>query len=499
MDALAQLALMTKAKLVFESSDTFLSFPALSPVSYAPDRWAFLPTVHDMSVFSEFSQLTNALPQGALFQPSLDNTLWNVYLNVLRSAQLAQGTLSDEQNARLQEAQALLQTQGPDGLPVPSAAALAYGAYQQAYIRATQRYKAQQLTAEASSDTGVQAQWQNVDEPALRAQVDAAESDWETKGFKAQVEQARQIVQQSAAESPALQWQSWKSQCNPDIDFLTDTSNQTFGPTVFLPYDAPGQSNWPSFTMTGAEIQQLASQAPPELANAVGTATPNSTIDSVSFEFCSVALGRPWFHPEVFAAQFWKFSDSSVQLSDGGVPPHGQWPAYITALIFARNIAVTSHTVGGGVQTQPLAYFPQIMLRAATVDAQPAASKPVLQPVMFAAQPAFAAPMIAARPIAARPVAVMAVKPPAAAIVKPAPVAAIAVHPVVMTRLNAAAFTMQPAAATPSSQPSSSPGAAAASAPASQPSPATGQVSILAFVCKRLPKCPNPDPNLQWG
>jgi hypothetical protein len=41
--------------------------------------------------------------------------------------------------------------------------------------------------------------------------------------------------------------------------------------------------------------------------------------------------------------------------------------------------------------------------------------------------------------------------------------------------------------------------AGAAPAPSPQPSPETTQVSILAFICKRLPKCPNPDPALNWG
>jgi len=36
MDAAAQLAVMAKAKLVFETPGTFLSFPALSPLSFRP-------------------------------------------------------------------------------------------------------------------------------------------------------------------------------------------------------------------------------------------------------------------------------------------------------------------------------------------------------------------------------------------------------------------------------------------------------------------------------
>ncbi len=539
MDALAQLALMTKAKLVFERPDTFLSFPVLSPLSYAPEQLTFLPTAHSMSVLSEFSELTNALPQGVLFEPSLDHTLGTVYLDLLRNAELAKGSLPEEQNAQLQAAQALLQTQGPAGLPAPSAQALAYDHYQQAYFRATQNYKAQQVTSVASSDPAVQAQWQNVDEPALRAQIDAAESDWEKSGFKAEIEQAKQTVQECVAQSPALQWKNWVSECNPDIDFLTDSNNQTFAPTVFSPFDVLSQDNWTSFTMNTAEIQQLASQAPPELIHAIGTAAPDTMIYSLSFEFCSVMLVRPWFHSEVFAAQFWKFADPSRQLSDGGNPPQGEWPAYTTALIFARNIVVTKHTVAGTVQKQALTAFPRfvaprVVMAPPVVVAPPhPAGAPALHSAVVVTRASHPAPRVApkinpkinpkiapkntpkvnpktAQNTAPRQVA----RPPAKLPARPVRVAPPVIHPAVLMRLNAAAFTMHPApislpqpapsvgsvaapAPAKSALPSSSPGTAVPT-PTTQSSPAPGKVSILAFICKRLPKCPNPDKDLSW-
>jgi len=489
MDALAQLALMTKAKLVFESPDTFLSFPALSP-TYSPDRLTFLPAAHDMAAFSEFSMLANALPGGVLFQPSLDNTLWDMYLHVLRHMQLAQGSLTPDESAQLQQAQAVLQTSGPDGIPVPSVMAVAYSQCKQAYIRAIQSYKTQQITAQNTTDPVLQQEWQTVQEPALRAAVDAAEADWEQKGFKAEIEGAKQVVQQCNAKSPALQQQSWLSQCNPDIDFLTDPGNQTFAPTVFLPYDAPAQANWPSFTMTSAEIQKLAVQAPPELVNVVGT-TEGPTIDSLSFEFCSVALSRPWFHSEVFTARFWKFADDSEKLSDGSVPPQGSWPAYVTALIFARNITTMSHGVGGTVQKDSLLTLPQF--EHATIVAQPAqpmARAAIAQPVFLRRSDVALAPtapaLAAERFPASKRTAIgnlVAVPQPQAA----------APHPQVMMRLNAAAFTAGPLIATPAS--ALAPPAPSPTRPESSP---PGQISILAFVCRRLPKCPDPDPNLHW-
>src|SRR5579859_7235092 len=194
MDALAQLALMTKAKLVFENPGTFLSFPALTPINYSPDQMKFSQAMSNNDVlhaFAGFSTLTNALPQGTLFQPSLDHLFWDVYAGLLNNMQLAQGTLTPQQQAELQAAQSFLTVQ-QDGLPVDSPAVLAYKQYQQAWFAATQNYNNQKITATSSSDPNVQAQWQNNGEPFARAQVDTAESDWEVKGFKAQVEQARQ-------------------------------------------------------------------------------------------------------------------------------------------------------------------------------------------------------------------------------------------------------------------------------------------------------------------
>ena len=140
MDAIAQLALMTKAKLIFEKDDTFLSFPVTMPLSYTPDQLRFVPMVQDMPHFLEFSELTNALPTGALFQPSLDDSslLGSEYLKILKFAQLAQGALTAQQNTDLQQARAFLYAQGPDGLQTPSPSVIAYQQYQQAWFKATQ-------------------------------------------------------------------------------------------------------------------------------------------------------------------------------------------------------------------------------------------------------------------------------------------------------------------------------------------------------------------------
>ena len=93
MDALAHLALMTKAKLVFENPGTFLSFPVLSPMPYqASDLNSFgssTATAAQLQVLSEFARVVNSCPLGTIFSMESDTYLWDIYRHVLTTAILA--------------------------------------------------------------------------------------------------------------------------------------------------------------------------------------------------------------------------------------------------------------------------------------------------------------------------------------------------------------------------------------------------------------------------
>jgi hypothetical protein len=497
VDAFVQLALMAKARLVFESPDTFLSFPALSPLSYEPEQLTFGKpgdlTPQKLADLSEFARITNQIPRGVLAPVDEGEYLWDVYRDVLQTAQLSSGNLSPQDKARYDEAMAFLYARSADGFRQDSEALRAYRQYRDAVINAQEDYKNQQLTAEASTDAAVQTRWRNEDEPRLRQEVKRLEDEWLTRGFKAQVEAAQQVEQACTARAPSLIWDEWKTAFIEDLDKETDTSLINYAVTGFSPRDVFDGESWPRFNLTRAEMTRLAAQAPAELLAIFGSSQPSTAIESVSFEYRSVAVARSWLRPTLFKSRFWRLPAGTEPLSEGADLSHGRCPAYITALVFARNVSVQVSQAGGPrpvpVHTGPLLRVdPETrFVRAETIrprQVQPVARVATVGPA--GRSPAAAtmrmAPMAMARPaVAMRP----ATAPPPAAQLVTAQKATV--------RLQQATFVGLPPATT--RPPAPGPGTPTPPPPTVAPTP---EVSILAFVCKRLPRSPDPDPGLSW-
>jgi hypothetical protein len=493
VDATAQLALMTKAKIVFESPGTFLSFPALRPIAFAPAVLDFGKALADPKVSAallEFSRAVNQCPTGVIFQGDSDQYLWEQYDHWLNFMSLAQDQLSPDQDAAYVQAKALLTIQDPNGLTIDSPTLSTYKQYRDKYIGAEQAYKSAQTTASMSQDPSARTLWQNADEPRLRGAVATAMADWQTKGNKSAIEAAQGKVAASEARMPSKVWTDWRSAYNPDIDHFTDpTTNESCGPSGFAPANLCEQT-WTTLTLTGEEIHGLAARAPNELQIMFGE-TGASQISSIAFEFCSAAVVRPWLRSAVFDARFWKLTDGEPDLSNGGTPPKGTWPAYISALVFIRNIRVTTVSAPQSppvpIRTIPAVSFRPEIMRSFAVTS-PA---PVTHPqVMMMARPMMAAPatakVLASGSSVVQPISA-ANRPPAP------PPRPVTVSPAL--RLNAVVYRMPSAALNPISTQPPPPQAAPAPQPAPQPD---DQVSVLAFICRPLPKVPNPDPTLRW-
>jgi hypothetical protein len=487
---------MAKAKLVFESPDTFLSFPALSPLSYPPERLTFGTgdlTPQKLGDLSEFARITNQIPRGVLAPVAEGEYLWDVYQDVLDTGQVSSSNLSAQDKARYDEAMAFLYTRSADGFRQDREPLRTYRQYRDALFKAQEDYKNQQLTAEASTDAAVQTRWRNEDEPRLRQEVKRLEDEWLTRGFKAEVEAAQQVEQACAAGAPSVIWEEWDTAFIGDLDKETDTGHINYALTGFSPRDVFDGESWPQFKLTRDEMTRLAEKAPAELLAIFGSSQPSTAIESVSFEYRSVAVTRSWLRPTLFKSRFWRLPAGAEPLSEGADLSHGRCPAYITALVFARNVSVKMSQAGGPrpvpVHTGPLLRVdPETrFVRAEVVRdhrVQPVARAATLGP---AARPPAAATMRMAPMAMARPAVAMR---PATA---PPPAAQLVTAQKATVRLQQATFVGLPPATT--RPPAPGPGTPTPPPPTVAPTP---EVSILAFVCKRLPRSPDPDPGLSW-
>lgn len=504
MDAAAQLALLVKARSVFEAQDTFLSVP-VAPLPFTRRRLDFYAQdtaeelADSLSNLQAFSRVVNMIPSGITWAPA-DTTLWDVYRTILQG-EFAESSRTADEEADYQQAVAYLRHTRDDGTWEDSAVVKEYKQHKDAWLVAQQRFAALKSSAEASADAAAREQWRTVDEPRERAALDAIEQAWIIEGHRNQVESAQARLARLSGRSPIQAWAEWNARFNVDIDALHGAMFQgDVFPSPFAPTNAVDDGGWLPFTLTESEIARLTAEAPAELRAKLDTDGP-STLKSLSFEFSSATIVRPWFSPDVFRARFWRLPDHAPVISDGATPPSGMCPAYVTAVVFARRIR-EEHKSGDTTTGTRFDGFKFVSGRAAAFDR--VAASPIVRdhrsPVAEAPHTLGRQRMIGglrgglvspraavgdARVLRAAAAPAPASAPPPAAVPVATPVTVTPVSAAKLRALREMTFTRLPVATAPPP-------------PVTPATPQSDEIYVLAFICKRVGKCPDPDPTLTW-
>ena len=473
MDSRVTLALMAKARLVFEQPDTALSFPvppfALS-AGHLRAAGGELADPKDKGAAYEFARLVNQCPTLPIWTPAADVMLWTLCDDILnRSGQVAQVERSAEDEAAFHAAEQVLFTVDAQGLRTLSPRAKLYAQYRDSWFTLQGACRARRIAAESPTATdAVKAAWTQ-DEPALRREIETLEKDWRSQGFRSEVESAQATLDMLGSRGPSLQWDRWTQNFRSFLDSRTDAASEArFCPTTYTPANVVDSAGWIDFVISGAEFQHLIGEAPPPLRARLDPSGTGPAVSRVSFASTTVGVTRPWIDMGIFRADFWRFADGNRVLSDGGSPPRGEWPAYVAGLVLARHVVVDSapqpHTPAG---TGPTRVGGAVVRDHRTGGAR--------------GLPVRGGPAVQVRRRGRRPVPFerRILVPPRRQIVAPAPQALAMLHATQVTRLD------RPVAAV----------AGLTQSPA-KPTPARDEVYILAFICRTLPKCPNPDPKL---
>lgn len=469
IDAQVVLALATKASQVFVQDGTAFSVP-LSPVVYHQEdleRMLASDTAEGLRILAEFSALVNTIGSSPVWSPAGDRYLWDVYSDVLADADLASASLTADEEADYARASQLLHG-GVEG--TDSAAYLAYRQCRDAWLSAQEEYKNRKGTADSSDDPAVRDAWAT-DEPVLLEKIKECEQRWAVDGRRTEIDEALRTERRLIDRSPAKAWQAYVKlfdPATPELFFANDANIGRYVPSTLRPSNAVAVP-WGRMTLARAEIAALADQAPAALRERLPV-VQDSSVESLSFEYTSVAVGRPWLSAAVFGSRAWRFADKAKVLSDGAPSPHGLCPSYVAALVLARNITVSRQAPTNGGQPAP-------------------PTQPVNLGFLLLGQEGGSggATKVRDHRILRRPV-----RPE---IVQDEPGVPLhrtrVVAPGVLERLRVNDFVrlLPVVDVVPSPTPEPTPNAEATP---------QDEIYVLGFICKKLPKCPDPDPALSW-
>lgn len=298
----------------------------------------------------DFARLLNIIPEdSAAFSADASRLLWDELKAVLKNSIFAVSGLSEAENRSFDQAIDFLtdikvEEDGTE-IPVNSIAVTKYYEYKTIYENAINTYLNEKITVENSAGPEsdiLKQQWAAYREKELIEIKNRAEADWKNLGFKVEVEN-NQAIKNTLELKKYLDMYRQAYLDEIDISEIPDLNGLGIGfcTTFFSPVDAFDTNlPWTTLTLTKEEIASLIQNASVELKSLFNAAQGSDDIESCSLEYNNVIVIRPWYKPEFFVSRYWKLSEEVV-ISDGNLPRKGKIPAYITSMIVVRNIKIT--------------------------------------------------------------------------------------------------------------------------------------------------------------
>lgn len=362
MESKISLALATKLRMIFEKEDKFLTFPLGIGFPYRYLNFMKDPSVSGLTLQEQlnnkgdFARLLNIIPEdSAAFSADASSLLWDELKAVLKKSLFAVSGLSEAENKSLDKAIDFLtdlktEEDGTE-IPVNSVAVTKYYEYKTVYENAVNTYLNEKITVENSTGPEgdkLKQQWAAYREKELVDIKNRADADWKNLGFKVEVEN-NQAIKNTLELRKYLDLYRQAYLDEIDISEIPDLHGLGIGfcTTFFSPIDAFDTNlPWTKLTLTKEEIANLVQNASVELKNLFNTSQGSNDIESCSLEYNNVVVIRPWYKPEFFASRCWKLSEDVV-ISDGNLPRKGKIPAYITSMVVVRNVIVTRKKKAG--------------------------------------------------------------------------------------------------------------------------------------------------------
>lgn len=366
MEAKLRLAINTKLYQIFNSDnpedDKFVSFPSEAYI-FNPEELNLMlrekadDMVSSINTMSDLSRIVN-FPVRDIYDGnhSTDEVLWDVYGEVLKTAELALSN-SDVDEAEFQKAMNALYDTDESGIQMPSERYMKY-----CELRDKKYTTKEIITRILKSDE------QDQDKEALaeaKRELSEIERDLAANNLEREMQDMEEIRNRVTRNDPASVWEERKHQYNPDISLQSTLELIEYAPTYIYPTNILKQ-DWDTIKLSKSDIDALTISAPKKLKDASRQIVSGPRIrllrnknayrsrrledssineEGVSFEYRSVKLERPWFDASLFSSRYWRFPANSGQGAlafaghNGSV---GRFPSYISALVLVKNLKTIS-------------------------------------------------------------------------------------------------------------------------------------------------------------
>lgn len=279
------------------------------------------------------SRLVDVIPVRSTIAPD-GPRLSALLQRVLETGQPAQAPpLSEEEQLALKAARDLLYTIDPAGYPQPSPRHLLYKQYRDRY------YSAEQALRSAGNDPAKIGALLAGDEYAgLADAVQQARQDWVNLGYKHEIELARNTEQTYAMRAPIESWMKWRQA------FASATwrgvDGFDFFPAALTPSDAASSAWTPEQISASAAGSMLAALAGDKLKQLEATTPVEQELREVRFEYTFARVERYWHSNDAspLLSRIWRSGEFPAGSISDGASGAGACPAFVVGLILVRNL-----------------------------------------------------------------------------------------------------------------------------------------------------------------
>ena len=304
----------------------------------------------------------------------------SIYGDVLRSARVVNGEISDEERRKIERLAGLLRTTRivhdvSTGEPRPvtenGPMLKAYNEKRAAYLAAVLRCNGGRVASLGTGGTlegaasascvdgaGGAARAGGVDlVERYRSQVESGMAAWISIGYRDEVDQINAYIDQVSGRD-LVPWRRSLAEMLDGSVITAGSSARRFHHTTPVPAGFVTGNGWTPHTFgcrvvdAGTHLVRRSWRAGPSslsgfalagvgAGGADGAPHPDFAVESfeLSLELCPVLISRPWFYPPLLTHRGWTFDQ---QLSDGGDPPSGRLVGFPETILFARDVRVES-------------------------------------------------------------------------------------------------------------------------------------------------------------